>query len=73
MIAEITFCVLCFFFAPAWWYGLIAIAIYLLAPVLVPKIDPDNLSKLYIGFSGTVSFLHPVLVALMYLSLFNVL
>lgn len=73
MIAEMVFCVLCFFFAPVWWYGLVAAAIYFCVPALVPKINPSNLSKLYINISGTVSFLHPVLVALMYLSLFNVL
>lgn len=73
MIAEIAFCIICFFYASAWWYGLIALAVYFFMPVFVPKLNPDNLSDRYIAISGTLSFLHPVLVVLMYLSLFNVI
>lgn len=73
VISEFVFMVLVFFFAPEWWYGLIGVGVFVLTPVIMPKINPDELSDGYVAVTGLLSFLHPVLVTLMYLSLFNVL
>lgn len=73
VVAEVLFCGLCFFFAPAWWYGLIAGAIWLLAPFLVPKYDPAQLPQGYVAVSKVLSWIKPILVVLMYLLLFEVL
>ena len=38
MVAEIAFIALAFFYAPEWWYGIIALAIYFVIPLFVPKV-----------------------------------
>jgi len=71
MVATIAFVVLVFFFAPQWWYGLIALAIYLLTPSLTPRVDPNNTSAALWWYSMVGSLLNPILVVLMYISLLS--
>jgi len=71
MIATIVFVLLTFFFAPKWWYGLIACAIYFITPMLTPRIDPTSKSVSLWWYSMIGSFLNPVLIVLMYFSLFS--
>jgi hypothetical protein len=73
LVATFVFIVLTFFFAPLWWYGIIAIAIYLFIPVLIPKIDPNAMGPTSRMLSGVGSIIAEALVVLMYLSLFKVI
>lgn len=73
MVATLVFIVLTFFFASQWWYGIIVIAIYMLIPVLIPKIDPNAMGTTARMLSGIGSIIADALVVLMYLSLFNVI
>lgn len=73
MIASFIFIVLSFFFASHWWHGLLLIAILLIVPLLTPKINPNDCGHTYKVVSGVMSHLSPVLVLLMYLSLFGIL
>lgn len=73
VVAEIVFVALTFFFADKWWYGLIALAIYFLVPVLMPRIDPNNMGTNQRILSGIGATINCVIVVLMYLSLFNVI
>lgn len=72
-VAVPIFCILCFFFAGAWWYGLVAWGIYFLGTLLIPKIDADNAGTALCMYSAVVSHLQPVIVLLMYLSLFKII
>jgi len=73
IIAVPIFCLLCFFFADEWWYGLIALGIYLLGILVFPKINPDNMGTAARVYSGIFSHIAPIIVVLMYLSLFEVI
>lgn len=73
IVAVPVFCLLSFFFAPEWWYGLIAFGIFLFGPLLIPRIDPDETGSAFRIYSGIFSHISPVLVVLMYLSLFNII
>lgn len=73
VVAEIVFIGLTFFIAPKWWYGLIALTIYFVVPVLMPRIDPNSMSAGQRTLSGIGSTFNYVIVVLMYLSLFHVI
>lgn len=73
MIASYIFMILVFFFAPHWWYGLILIGISLIILFIIPRIDPNECGSKMRIYSGIFSHLSPVLVILMYLSLFGIL
>lgn len=73
MIASYIFMILVFFFAPHWWYGLVLIAITLITLFAIPKINPSNCGSLMYFYSGIFSHLSPILVILMYLSLFGII
>ena len=72
-IAVPIFCFLCFFFAPKWWYGLVTLGIFFGVPLLTPRIDPNTMGNLSRIYSGIFSHILPVLVVLMYLSLFGII
>lgn len=72
-IAVPIFCLLCFFFAANWWYGLVALGIYMLGPLFIPKINPDNMGTTARIYSGIFSHTTPIFVVLMYLALFGVI
>lgn len=71
MVATIVFIVLTFFFAPEWWYGIISCAIYFLVPMLIPKVNPYSTNKAFIVYSNIGSLAVPIIIVLMYLSLFH--
>lgn len=73
MIAAYVFMILVFFFAPFWWYGLILIGISLILLFVIPRIDPSECGALMHLYSGLFSHLSPILVILMYLSLFGII
>ena len=73
MIASYIFVILVFFFAPYWWYGLILIAISLVILFGTPRINTENCNPAMYLYSGLFSHLSPILVILMYLSLFGIL
>ena len=72
-VASLVFIVLVFFFAPHWWYGLIAVAIFLVVPHLLPRINPDAMSENARILSGIGSTVNNIIVVLMYLALFHVI
>lgn len=72
-IAVPIFCILCFFIAPSWLYGLAALAIYLFTALLIPKINPNNTNRLFLLYSVIFSHINIIIVLLMYLSLFKVI
>ena len=73
LVATFVFIVLTFFFAPAWWYGLIAVGIFVLTPLFTPRIDPNSMKPISRLFSTIGSMIADILVVLMYLSLFKVI
>ena len=73
MIATIVLIVLSFFFAPQWWYGLVFAALYLLIPMLTPRIDAGGLGTFGRLYSSIGSHLSPIITVIMYLLLFGVL
>ncbi len=73
ILAEWVLIVLAFFFALHWWYGLIMAGLYLVIPMLLPRINPESLSDKAKLWSGIVSHASIVIVVLMYLVLFGVL
>lgn len=73
MIASYIFIVLAFFFAPHWWHGLLLVAVMFFIPLLTPRINPDCCGDTFRGVSVMMSYLAPILVLLMYLSLFGIL
>ena len=74
LVGSVVFFVLVPFFAPHWWYLLIAIGIYLVAMLISPRIDPNAPhNDAFRAYSITGSFVEPVIVVLMYLSLFGVI
>lgn len=73
MIASYIFIVLSFFFAPHWWHGLLLIAVMFAVSLLAPKINPYDCGNTFRCVSGIISHLAPILVLLMYLSLFGIL
>ena len=73
MIASYIFIVLAFFFAPHWWHGLLLVAVMFFIPLLTPRINPDDCGVTFRVVSGIISHLAPILVLLMYLSLFGIL
>lgn len=73
MIVSYIFIVLAFFFAPHWWHGLLLVAVEFFIPLLTPRINPDCCGDTFRGVSVIISHLAPILVLLMYLSLFGIL
>lgn len=73
LIGGLVFCVLCFFFAPEWWYGLVAFGIYFAVALFIPKIDPYRMSSIALIYSAIFSHTTLIIVLLMYLSLFGVI
>ena len=70
--AEFLFIVLTFFLSPHWWYGVIAIAIYIFTPLIVPKINIYELqssSKIKIIFSFIGNLIAHILLILMFISI----
>ena len=72
-VATLAFIVLTFFFAPHWWYGLIVLAVFLIVPLLLPRIDPEGMSENARIMSGIGSTVNNIIVVLMYLALFHVI
>ena len=70
MVATLVFVVLTFFFAQQWWYGLISCVIYIFVPMFVPKVNAYSTNKAFITYSNIGSLVAPILVVLMYISLF---
>lgn len=70
-VATLVFIVLTFFFAPHWWYGLIVLAVLLVVPLLLPRIDPEGISENARIISGIGSTVNNIIVVLMYLALFK--
>lgn len=73
LIAVLMFCILCFFYAPEWWYGLVATGIFLFGSLLIPKINPNDAGPVFRIYSGIASHLSPIIVLLMYLFLLDVI
>lgn len=73
ILAEWVLIVLAFFFAPHWWYGLIMAGLYLVIPMLLPRINPETMSDKAKLWSGIGSHVSIAVVVLMYLMLFSVL
>lgn len=73
LIARYVFIVLCFFFAPHWWYGILVIALGILTLIFTPKIDVNNCGKGMWVYSMIGSHISPIVTILMYLSLFGVI
>lgn len=73
VIATIVFIVLSFFFSPQWWYGLVFAAIYLLTPMIIPRIDANNLGAAGKLYSVIGSHVTPIITIAMFLLLFGVL
>ena len=71
MVASIVFVGLTFFFAPQWWYGLVAGAIYLGVPLLTPRVYADDTNIFFWGYSILGSLTMPILLVLMYIDLFS--
>lgn len=71
MIASYIFIVLAFFYAPHWWHGLLLVAVMFFVPLLTPRINPNNCGDTFKVVSGVLTHLSPILVLLMYLSLFG--
>jgi hypothetical protein len=70
-VATLAFIVLTFFFAPHWWYGLIVLSVFLVVPLLLPRIDPEGMSENARIMSGIGSTVNNIIVVLMYLALFK--
>lgn len=73
MFATIVFIILTFFFAPHWWYGLIACAIYLVVTMIAPRVNQHSTNMVFIIYSNIGSLAVPIIIVLMYLSLFGVI
>lgn len=73
LVATYVFIVLTFIYAGQWWYGLVSIGIYLLTPLILPKMDADAMSNTGRLFSGIGSIISEILVVLMYLALFKII
>lgn len=72
--ARVVFIALLFIIADYWWYGLIAAAIdFIIIPLVIPKINPDDCRVGMIVYSQIFSHLSPVITVFMYLSFFNVI
>lgn len=72
LIATILFIVLVFVHTN-WKMGLVAVGIFFIVPIIVPKINTDNISDAFKLYSLVGSAISPVLLVLMYLSLYNVI
>lgn len=74
MLARYVFIGILFFFAPHWWYGLVMLLVDWFIPMILPRINPEDMRN-NIGFiySQIGSHVAPLLVVLVYLYFFNVL
>lgn len=74
LVAEFVFIALCFFFGTEWWFGFIALAIYIIPSMLIPKVDASAFERKPIArlFSTVGSLVSKVLLIGMYLSLFKI-
>ena len=73
VIAELIFIVLCFIIGSHWWYGLVSIAIYLIVPILLPKVDPSVIGARLRTTSMIGSVICDILLIGMYLSLLKMI
>ena len=71
VIAELIFIVLCFIIGSHWWYGLVSIAIYLIVPILLPKVDSSAIGARTTSMIGSV--ICDILLIGMYLSLLKMI
>lgn len=72
VIVTLLFIPLSFIFAQKWWYGLIAMGIYFIFPLFIPKIQP-YITKTGWWYSMIGSHVNIIILIFMYLSLFNIL
>lgn len=70
MIATWVLIILTFFFAPAWWYGLVIAGLYFLVPMLLPRINPEAMSDSAKLLSGIFSYVNIAIVPILYILLF---
>ena len=74
LTASVAFFILIPFFAPHWWYILIAICIYLVTIIITPRIDANApRAQVFHIYSFVGSIVSPVLLVLMYLSLLEII
>lgn len=75
MIARYVFIGMLFFLAPEWWYGLVMLAVEWFAPVVIPRINPEEMRRNGIGmlYSSIGSHIAPLIVILVYLFFFKVI
>ena len=71
LIATIVFIVLVFSVTKDWKLGVGAIGIFVIVPLLMPKVRTDNISGWLRLYSLVGSVLDPILLAWMYFSLFK--
>lgn len=71
MIADTVFVILLAFFAPHWWYALVAVSIYFVITMLIPKVNPNNYGSIARVYSAIGSHLSPFLTIFMYIDLFG--
>ena len=72
IIATILFIILVFVHAN-WKLGLVAVGILFIVPVIMPRINTDNISDAFKLYSLVGSAISPILLVLMYLDLFGVI
>lgn len=73
IIADVVFVVLLLFFAPHWWYALIALAITFVIMKFVPRLNPYDFGSIARLYSSIGSHISPILTVCMYLDLFHVI
>lgn len=74
MIARYVFIGILFFLAPHWWYGLIMLLVNWFVPIILPKINPEDMrNSIGLIYSQVGSHVVPLLVVLVYLYFFKIL
>lgn len=74
VLAELLFIIFTFIFGEYWWYGLVALTIYFIAPIIAPKVDIYNFdSPLKVTLSSFGVIIADILLVLMYCSLFDMI
>lgn len=71
MIADTVFVILLAFFAPHWWYAIVAAVIYFVITMLIPKVTTDDYGSVARFYSAIGSHLSPILTLFMYVDLFG--
>ena len=70
LLARYAFIILVFIFAPKWWDGLFLIAAEFIMLLLLPRINPYEMSPKAICLSKIVSLISPICMVVAYLTLF---